>query len=144
MSKRKKSRRGHVTSASRSLDERHPLRRVMPDDPLHKPTFETVRRQPDLKPVEDLRRVPQEIDKREAFRLRDGRPARQERRPESKVSVPRLSTPMHDYFSDPRRTIVCIRRHLRKRVLFALRKAGKGKKVSPLRKFTDKSFVRCK
>lgn len=144
MAKRnKRPSRGHVTAPSRSLVDRHAFLRVKAADPVV--TFhKTIRRQPDLRPVEDLRRVPDEIDKRQSFRLRGGAPAVQVRRPESEVRHTKLSVPMHDYFADPQRTLVCIRRDTRKRVLFALRKAGKGRKVSSVRHFTDKSFVRCK
>lgn len=150
---RKKSRRttprknlspfsGRMTAVpSRSLVDRHARRRVKATD------FRSFRSKPlDLRPLEDLRRVPQEIDKRSVHVLRDGRKADIVRREQGlgKVSVPRMYTPMHDYFSDPERTLVCIRRHDRRRVLFALRKAGKGKRVSRERNFTDKSFVRCK
>lgn len=145
---KKRPSRGHVTAPSRSLVDRHAFRRVKAADPIKpfKPT-QPVRRKPDLRPVEDLRRVPDQIDqidKRQTLRLRDGRPAQQVRKAETPVRGPRLSVPMHDYFRDPARTVVCIRRHERKRVLFALRKVGKGKRVSPRREFTDKSFVRCK
>lgn len=138
--------RGLVTGPSRSLDDRHALRRVKaPDLPIFsKPKKPKPKSVTDFRPVEDLRHVPDQIDKRQMFRLRDGRPARQVRKPENPVRRPRLSVPMHDYFADPARTLVCVRRHERKRVLFALRKAGKGKRVSRERNFTDKSFVRCK
>lgn len=135
--------RGLVTVPSRSLVDRHALRRVKATDAR---SFTPPKLSIDFRPVEDLRSVPQEIDKRQVFRVRTGRKANIVRRSEGvdKVSVSRLSTPMHDYFSDPERTLVCIRRHVRKRILFALRKAGKGKRVSSDRNFTDKSFVRCK
>lgn len=129
------------TSESRSLADRHVLRHVIPEA-IHE--IKPIRRQPDLRTVEDLRRVPDEIDKRQTFRTRSGAPARQERRPEGRVSKSGLYTPMHDYFQDPRRVLVCIRRNTRKRVLHALRRIGKGRKVSRFRDWTDKSFVRCK
>lgn len=131
--------RGHVTVPSRSLVDRYARERVKATD---SPTFNPLK--PDFRPVEDLRRVPDSLDKRQTFRLHSGAPAVQVRRPESKVHRSELSVPMHDYFADPRRALVCIRRAVRKRVLFALRKVGKGKRVSFFRRFTDKSFVRCK
>lgn len=131
------------TPESRSLADRHVLRRVIPGA-IHEIEIKPIRRQPDLRTVEDLRRVPDEIDKRQTFRTRSGAHARQERRPEGRVSKPGLHTPVHDYFQDPRRVLVCIRRDTRKRVLHALRRIGKGRKVSPVRDWTDKSFVRCK
>lgn len=137
--------RGHVTAPSRSLDDRHVLRDVMAADTVFK--SKPKKSKPDFRPVEDLRHVPDQIDKREVFRLRDGRHASQVRRPErqGKRSLPgELSTPMHDYFVDPKRALVCIRRHDRRRVLFALQRVGKGRRVSRERQYTDKSYVRCK
>lgn len=146
MAKRKKRpSRGHVTAPSRSLVDRHAFRRVKAADPVV--TFhKTIRRQPDLRLVEDLRHVPKDLAGRQDFASRSGRPAVVKRNVEdnSELRRSRLSVPMHDYFQDPQNAVVCIRRHVRKRVLFALRKVGKGKAVSPVRHFTDKSFVRCK
>lgn len=47
-------------------------------------------------------------------------------------------------FDDPKRTIVCKRRSERRRALFQKKKIGKGKGVTPLRKYTEWSKVRCK
>ena len=138
--------RGHVTVPSRSLDDRHARRRVKATDITSKLFKPKPKPNPDFRLVEDLRSVPKEIDKRSVFNLRSGRKALIVRKVEGEhnVHVPFLRQRMHDYFSDPKRTLVCIRRHVRKRILFALRKAGKGKRVSSQRNFTDKSFVRCK
>lgn len=96
----------------------------------------------DLRPVEDLRHVPDNIDY--SFKTLGGRPARQVSRIQGTVHESGVSAPVHSYFQDPRRVLVCIRRDNRRRVLFALRKIGKGRKVSPFHRFTEKSLVRCK
>ncbi len=134
--------RGHVTAPSRSLADRHALRRVKAADSPLKPS---PRR--DLRLLEDLRNVPGPLlfDRRQAFKTTSGRKARIERKESYRdVYDPLLQQPMHDYFQDPEKVLVCIRRAARKRVLFALQKAGRGRKVSSERHFTDKSFVRCK
>lgn len=46
-------------------------------------------------------------------------------------------------FADPRRTIVCLRRKRRRELLFSLGKAGKGKRVSDIRKYRDESNIKC-
>lgn len=146
MARRKKTvpKSGHTTAPSRSPGERHALG-VMAAERYRSPLEKNeVRRKPDLRTIEDLRSIPRDVDKRESFKTRSAAPARQIRRPERQVSRSALSVPVHDYFQDPKRVLVCIRRHDRRSVLFALRKAGKGKRVSRERKYTDKSYVRCK
>ena len=54
----------------------------------------------------------------------------------------------YDRFQSPQTTPVCRRREIRKRVLFALKKIGKGRSgrrrfIRPAR-WTGKSFIRCK
>ena len=51
---------------------------------------------------------------------------------------------MHLSFSEPQKTAVCIRRKSRRRVLFALSKAGKGKRPTRRPRWTEKSYIRCK
>lgn len=138
MARRKKSNRSISTPTPRSLDDRHRLRPV--ELVKH---VEPIRRQPDLKPIEDLRTVPRDY-KDTPFRTTSGRIARVETRPQGQVSNPRLPAQVHTYFQDPERVLVCIRRDARKRVLFALRKVGKGKRITRDRTYTDKSYVRCK
>lgn len=53
---------------------------------------------------------------------------------------PRYAT----YFDDPRRVVVCKRRTERRQVLFAKKKAGKGKKTTDKRNFNENSKIRCK
>lgn len=50
-------------------------------------------------------------------------------------------TPM---FTEPEKTIVCIRRKERREALFRKNKIGKGKKVTPFRKFNENSKIICK
>lgn len=47
------------------------------------------------------------------------------------------------YFSDPMRLSVCKRRRERREILFALRKAGKGRGGAKKRKYTEISKIRC-
>lgn len=44
----------------------------------------------------------------------------------------------------PKNVSVCVRRIQRRSALFKLRTIGKGKRVSPIRKITPKSKVRCR
>lgn len=50
----------------------------------------------------------------------------------------------HPHFKTPKQAMVCKRRKSRREVMFALNRAGKGKKVSKYRKRNDNSNVRCK
>lgn len=53
---------------------------------------------------------------------------------------PRYAT----YFDNPRDVVVCKRRRERRQVLFAKKKAGKGKKTTDKRIFNENSKIRCK
>lgn len=140
MARRKKPDRSISKPTPRSVPDRHRLRpvelvkRVEPVRP---------RPRPDLKPIEDLRTVPHDY-RPSRFSTISGRRARIETRTSDKVPGSRLPEQVHTYFRDPGRVLVCIRRESRKRVLFALQKIGRGKKVSKFHRFTDKSYVRCK
>lgn len=46
-------------------------------------------------------------------------------------------------FIDPRKMIICAGRKLRREVLFANNRVGKGRRVSDRRKYTEESKVRC-
>jgi len=46
-------------------------------------------------------------------------------------------------YADPLRTTICIRRKVRRSVLFAKKKTGKGKTVSPIRRLTQFSKIKC-
>lgn len=125
------------TPTPRTLDVRH---RPPPVELAKRDVLNVKRPQPDLRPVEDLRHDNPD----QTFRTRSGRPARTINRPQGEVQKSRLYTPVYTYFQNPERVLVCIRREARKRVLFALQRAGKGKRVSRERHYTDKSYVRCK
>lgn len=141
MAKRKHKKRTSPSPTPRTLDVRHRL-----------PPVELVKRdvlkiepakpkpKPDFRPVEDLRHDRQD----RTFRTTSGRVARTVNRPQGEVQKRTLSAPVHTYFSDPKRVLVCVRRATRERVLFALRRIGKGKKVSRDHRWTDKSNMRCK
>lgn len=49
----------------------------------------------------------------------------------------------HVYFKNPKRVRVCKRRKVRKEVLFAKRKIGKGKRVTANRRYNELTQVRC-
>lgn len=146
MARRRRKTRSISTPTPRSVDLRHrPLpveliREEFRHKPPSLPQKEPIRRQPDLRPVEDLRHARED----KTFRTRSGRPARTESRPQGDVQKSRLSTPLHTYFQDPKRVIVCIRRAVRQRVLFALQRVGKGRKVSREHRFSEQSNIRCK
>jgi hypothetical protein len=46
-------------------------------------------------------------------------------------------------FDSPRDVVICMRRKKRRESLFKAGKIGKGRKVSPFRKYTEYSHVRC-
>lgn len=144
MARRKTKIRNIPKPTPRSVPDRHrlpPVELVKRVEPVVRPR--PTRPRPDLKPIEDLRTIPRD-HKNTPFRTTSGRIARVETRPQGQVSNPRLPAQVHTYFQDPERVLVCIRRDARKRVLFALRKVGKGKRVTRERTYSDKSFVRCK
>lgn len=140
MSKRKRDKRTIPAPTPRSPDLRylHKVESVIrhaPEPIRPRPP----RPRPDFRPVEDLRHDTQD----QTFRTRSGTFARQETRPQGEVSHPRLHTPLYTYFRDPHRVLVCIRRHTRQRVLFALRRIGKGRRVRREHRYTEKSYIRC-
>lgn len=47
-------------------------------------------------------------------------------------------------FSDPDRTLVCVRRKARRAVIFAMRKAGKNGKRNRTARWTAKSYISCR
>jgi len=46
-------------------------------------------------------------------------------------------------FADPRRVTVCIRRKRRRKALFVKNKVGRGKRVSPVRRMSEFSKIKC-
>lgn len=74
------------------------------------------------------------------------RPSRVIRR--TRPITPRIKAPTIRYtvrrqFKDSRRTIVCIRRRIRRSVLFASQKTGKGS-GQKLRRFNENSQIKCR
>lgn len=43
-----------------------------------------------------------------------------------------------------RKSVVCYRRKLKRNILFATKQVGKGKGVSPIRRFTEDSKINCR
>lgn len=134
MAKRKNKNRGatYAPQARRGLIEtatRTPLRVSSPSV---------------LQLVEDRRTIPHDI---RPFRYVDtaGVQAQVVKRPVDAParSVRAVPPPLFHKFVHPERVPVCIRRQTRRRVLFALRHAGRGKSLPP-RRWTAKSFIRCK
>lgn len=56
--------------------------------------------------------------------------------------LPTYSVPSRIGFREPSRVAICIRRHARREVMFALRRTGRGAGRSPHR-YTPYSLVRC-
>lgn len=133
LSERKPETRGRLPTARPNLGRRFRL-----SDLLH--TIKPV--QTRLQQAEDLRRIPHEF-RQDVYHLRDGRPA-----PVRYETVqPRmhwLPAQVHPYFQRPERTVVCIRRKERRRVLFALQKTGKGGRRNRPPKWSAKSYIRCR
>ena len=94
-----------------------------------------------LREVEDLRST--KHVRKGRFVRNDGTPAGTRYKPVHD-RVYGLFQGMHLSFSEPQKTAVCIRRKSRRRVLFALQKAGKGKRPTRRARWTSKSYIRCK
>lgn len=94
--------------------------------------------------VEDRRVYPHEL-RDTLFRDVSGAPAQVSRRPadSSRRSVQGVLPALYHRFETPRAVPVCLRRSNRRRVLFALRKTGRGSSNRRAR-WTAKSFIRCK
>lgn len=133
LSARKPETRGHLLTARPNLGRRFRL-----SDLLH--SIKPI--QTRLQQAEDLRRVPREF-RQIQYHLSDGRlaPVRHE------TIQPRMRwmpAQVHPYFQRPERTVVCIRRKERRRVLFALQKTGQGGRRNRPPKWTAKSYIRCR
>lgn len=133
LSARKPETRGHLLTARPNLGRRFRL-----SDLLHRIKPIQTR----LQQAEDLRRVPREF-RQSQYHLSDGRlaPVRHE------TIQPRMRwmpAQVHPYFQRPERTVVCIRRKERRRVLFALQKTGQGGRRNRSPKWTVKSYIRCR
>lgn len=97
-----------------------------------------------LRDAEDLRRR-DDFQKagQETYKRVDGRPAGYGY-VASQPTMRSVRTPVRLVFHEPRKTSVCVRRQARRRVLFALRKAGKGAKRPQKARWTAKSYVQCR
>lgn len=99
---------------------------------------------PDLREVEDLRRIPH-AHKQGRYLHFDGTPARTGYKPVQN-RVFGMFQGMHLGFLQPQKTLVCVRRKTRRRILFALQKVGRGRGAKRPRRarWTSKSYIRCK
>lgn len=98
--------------------------------------------------VEDLRRRDHEniSDPHPTYKLQDGNPAQIERREihTDKMRLQGMPSQVRDAFRDADRVMVCQRRKARRRVVFAMQRAGKGGKGNRRARWTDKSRIVCK
>lgn len=99
---------------------------------------------PNLREVEDLRRIPH-AHKQGRYLHFDGTPARTGYKPVQN-RVFGMFQGMHLGFLQPQKTLVCVRRKTRRRILFALQKVGRGRGAKRPRRarWTSKSYIRCK
>lgn len=124
------------------LDRSRSLARRFADEPFHR--LETLRNLA----TEDLRRerlfqaenLPTQI-----YRCKDGSQAvvtgREIYTP--KMRKQGMSSRLRYEFQDSDRVMVCTRRKVRRRVIFALSKAGKGGARNRRARWTDKSYITC-
>ena len=137
----------HRPDRQHQMRDRIPVARMRRDTPrrfgvLVRDFFQTAK--PDLREVEDLRRIPHE-HKQGRYLHFDGTPARTGYKPVQNKMFG-LYQGMHLGFLQPQRTLVCIRRKARRRVLFALQKVGRGRGAQRPRRarWTSKSYIRCR
>lgn len=96
-----------------------------------------------LNDVEDKRTIPHEIRPESRPRNLNGTVARYRRDEVLYHRVRGMSVQMRPKFLDPRQVITCIRRSIRKRVIFALQKAGSGGGRQRPPRWTEDSYIRC-
>ena len=96
----------------------------------------------DLRIVEDRRTIPRPFRQGRHLRI-DGTPAGPRYLP-VQSRVPWLHESMRQRFPLPEKTLVCVRRKTRRRVLFSLRKTGKGGGKQRPPRWTTQSYIRCK
>lgn len=124
------------------LDRSRSLARRFADEPLHR--LETLRNLA----TEDLRRerlfqaenLPAQI-----YRCTNGSQANVIGREVNSPQMRKQGMPprLRYEFQDSDRTLVCTRRKARRRVIFALSKAGKGGARNRKARWTDKSYIIC-
>ena len=104
-------------------------------------TDELSLKKKDLTEVEDKRRIPHEYKHERIPRNIDGTAARYGRAEEIQRRLRGLSVQMRPRFFDPEKVVVCLRRSIRKRIMFALQKAGRGGQKRP--RWNEDSYIRC-
>lgn len=104
----------------------------------------------DLRAIEDLRHAEPRPNSSKVYSQRyhrdDGTVAEFGPRPVRSRMFP-MRIQMRVSFHQPERTVVCHRRQTRRRILFALQAAGRGRKsprVFRKARWTTKSYIRCK
>lgn len=97
-----------------------------------------------LREIEDLRTLPRahQIHKGRYLHI-NGTPARP-RYLHVQSRMPWVREQVRPHFPIPEKTVVCIRRKTRRRVLFALSKTGRGGGRQRPARWTAKSYIRCK
>lgn len=107
-------------------------------------TLKQINQRTYLREVEDLRTLPRTPKVHQGRYLHiNGTPARP-RYLHVQSRMPWVREQVRPYFPLPKKTLVCIRRQTRKRVLFALQKAGRGGGSQKPARWTAKSYIRCK
>lgn len=156
---RKKRRKSHVsedrdfttTTQSLSKDDLRTKVRAIEDRRLHYPS--RVRPAKGLtllssRKVLDDRRSEVRSNPRKAervsrnLRVRGARVLHADKRRSVARKLVSRSVPTRLTYSDPRKVAVCVRRHTRREVLFALKRTGKGARAHR-RKWNENSEVRC-
>lgn len=101
-----------------------------------------------LRYVEDLRTSPQTLSEPRQYKRVDGTVASYSPRPAARVQVQNRVLGLQPYmrlqFHSPEKTLVCVRRKTRRRVLFALRQAGKSGRSHRTPRWSAKSYISCK
>ena len=102
-------------------------------------------RKPDLREVEDLRHdKSRPVQPRRYMRV-DGNPAGYGYKQVQVLSrLRRLRESLRLSFQYPRKTVVCVRRATRRRVLFALQKTGKNGRGNRSARWSAASRIQCK
>lgn len=100
-----------------------------------------------LQDVEDLRTLPQAVRQQRQYKRIDGTLAQYSPRPQRMAvqnRVPWLPESLRLQFHTPRQTLVCVRRQARRRVLFALHRAGKSGRKRARARWSAQSFIQCR
>lgn len=94
----------------------------------------------DLRQAEDRRQLHRHYQQRQYLRI-DGTPARPRMLP-LQSGLRGLRSQMRFQFPVPKETLVCVRRQVRRRIIFAMQKAGRGGQKKP--SWTETSRVVCR